>query len=110
MGYGGKMKLQRWGRIGPMNQKTDGYQWAQLEDGYWTPWHLANEKIEKLERDIKRMKNDAKPVVDFFAQNGRWVWYDTRESYFEVPAFKFTEERYLNFAATFWPERTNDDT
>ena len=25
---------------------------TEMEDGYWTPWHLANEAITKLQREV----------------------------------------------------------
>jgi hypothetical protein len=38
--------LERWGVIWPRNH-TGEPTFAQFSDGYWTPWHIANEALQR---------------------------------------------------------------
>lgn len=43
-------ELQRWGRLEGQDV------WVEREDGYWTPWHLANAEIELQAAQIAELR------------------------------------------------------
>ena len=71
----GDSLVERWG----VNwDAPNGQTHERMPDGYWTPWHIASDRIAALEAENKALF----AFVDGLARNQRKVatWLQTREA------------------------------
>ena len=45
----GAEPLERWGRNNPPHSAPE---WMRMEDGYWTPWHMAQAELDRLRGEL----------------------------------------------------------